>query len=246
MTEALPTSATWLTRLAGKFLVFEGPDGSGKSTQLKRLVEAAAAAGVKVTQVREPGGTPVGEQIRSVLLDPSSTMTLRAEMLLYMASRAQLVETVINPALSRGELVIADRFLTSTFAYQGAGGGLSDQDIRDVGRVATFDIRPDLVLIYYVDVATATIRTRGVGGSGGSGGSGGGKKGRPTPASLQGPSLFDDRIEQRDLTFRTRVHESYLAQAKADPKHHALIDASGNAEQVWDLTAKLMQQRFGA
>ncbi len=244
MTEALPTSAAWLTRLAGKFLVFEGPDGSGKSTQLKRLVDAAAAAGVKVTQVREPGGTPVGEQIRSVLLDPSSTMTLRAEMLLYMASRAQLVETIINPALSRGELVIADRFLTSTFAYQGAGGGLSEQDIRDVGRVATFDIRPDLVLIYYVDVTTATMRTRGVGGGGGGGG---GKKGtRPTPASLQGPSLFDDRIEQRDLTFRTRVHESYLAQAKADPTHHALIDASGNAEQVWELTAKLMQQRFGA
>jgi dTMP kinase len=240
MTEALPTCATWLTRLAGKFLVFEGPDGSGKSTQLKRLVEAAAGAGVQVTQVREPGGTPVGEQIRSVLLDPSSTMTLRAEMLLYMASRAQLVETVINPALSRGELVIADRFLTSTFAYQGAGGGLSAQDIRDVGRVATFDIRPDLVLIYYVDVATATMRTRG--GVGG----GGGKKGRPTPAALQGPSLFDDRIEQRDLAFRTRVHESYLAQAKADPSHHALIDASGNAEQVWDLTMKLMQQRFGA
>ncbi|MBY0113476.1 MAG: dTMP kinase [Phycisphaerales bacterium] len=246
MTDAIPTPSKkangvqpWLGRLAGKFLVFEGPDGSGKSTQLKRLVEAAAAAGVKVTQVREPGGTPVGEQIRSVLLDPSSTMTLRAEMLLYMASRAQLVETIINPALARGELVIADRFLTSTFAYQGAGGGLSDKDIRDVGRVATFDIRPDLVLIYYVDVLTATMRTRGIASTGGKKGS------RPTPAALQGPSLFDDRIEQRDHDFRTRVHESYLAQAKADPAHHVLVDASGNAEQVWELTAKVMQERFG-
>lgn len=226
----------WLANLAGKFLVFEGPDGSGKSTQLKRLVEAAMAAGLGVTQVREPGGTPVGEQIRSVLLDPSSTMTLRAEMLLYMASRAQLVETVVTPALRRGDLVIADRFLTSTFAYQGAGGGLPEQDIRDVGRVATFGLRPDLVLIYFVDVETATLRTRGV--------SGVRKKGKPTPAALQGPSLFDDRIEQRDHDFRARVHESYQAQAKADPVHHALLDASSSADEVWQLTVRTLRERF--
>ncbi|MFO0785801.1 MAG: dTMP kinase [Phycisphaerales bacterium] len=240
MTDALPTAsksngadAAWLRTLASKFLVFEGPDGSGKSTQLKRLIETCAAAGVEITTVREPGGTSVGEQIRSVLLDPSSTMTLRCEMMLYMASRAQLVEEIVRPALAKGHLVIADRFLTSTFAYQGAGGGLSAEDIRDVGRVATQGIRPDLILIYYVDVDTATARTRGVPQ---------GKK--KSSEALRGVTLFDDRIEQRSDDFRRRVHESYLAQAKADPAHHALIDAKASAEQVWSLTLNELRSRF--
>lgn len=225
-----------MRNLAGKFLVFEGPDGSGKSTQLKRFIEVCQSQGLEVTMVREPGGTSVGEQIRSVLLDPSSTMTLRCEMLLYMASRAQLVEQIVQPALEKGHLVIADRFLTSTFAYQGAGGGLLEEDIRAVGRVATLGLRPDLVLIYYVDVATATSRTRGVPAA----------AGKKKSTAAQGVTLFDDRIEQRPDDFRGRVHESYVAQAKADPTHHALIDAKGNAEQVWSLTLDELRGRFAA
>ncbi len=233
-----PVPLDWLRNLAGKFLVFEGPDGSGKSTQLKRFIEACAAQGVEVTTVREPGGTAVGEQIRSVLLDPSSTMTLRCEMLLYMASRAQLVEQIVQPALAKGHLVIADRFLTSTFAYQGAGGGLPEAEIREVGRVATLNIRPDLVLIYYVDVVTATSRTRGLPPPTG-------RKKTPPAQALHGATLFDDRIEQRPDEFRRRVHDSYMAQAAADPVHHALIDAKGNAEQVWNLTTEALRSRFG-
>lgn len=230
------TESEWIGALAGKFLVFEGPDGSGKSTQMKRLTEACEARGVRVTTVREPGGTSVGEQIRSVLLDPSSTMTLRCEMLLYMASRAQLVEQIVQPALAAGSLVIADRFLTSTFAYQGAGGGLSADDIRAVGTVATLGLRPDLILIYYVDVETATSRTRGV--------PTGGKK-KAAADALHGFTLFDDRIEQRPDEFRRRVHESYLKQAKDDPGHHALIQAKASAEEVWNLTTRTLAQRFG-
>jgi len=227
----------WPRALAGKFLVCEGPDGSGKSTQMKRLTEACQAVGVHVTTVREPGGTSVGEQIRSVLLDPSSEMTFHCEMLLYMASRAQLVEETVKPALAAGHLVIADRFLTSTFAYQGAGGGLLAEDIKAVGRVATPGLSPDLVLIYYVDVETATARTRGVPATTG-------KKKAATAEALRGVTLFDDRIERRSDDFRRRVHESYLAQAKADPAHHELLDAKGNAEQVWDLTARALSSRF--
>lgn len=230
-------STHWPRALAGKFLVFEGPDGSGKSTQMKRLSDACTAVGVQVTTVREPGGTSIGEQIRSVLLDPSSTMTLRCEMLLYMASRAQLVEETVKPALAAGHLVIADRFLTSTFAYQGAGGGLPADDIRAVGRVATLGLSPDLVLIYYVDVDTATARTRGTPAPTG-------RKKSSAAEALRGVTLFDDRIEQRSDDFRRRVHESYLAQAKADPSHHELVDARGNAEQVWELTARALSARF--
>ena len=230
--------ANWLGRLRGRFLVFDGPDGSGKSTQLALFMAHCRDAGVPVTEVREPGGTPIGEQIRRVLLDPANAeMDVRCEMLLYMASRAQLVEETVKPALAAGHLVIADRFLTSTFAYQGAGGGLPADDIRAVGRVATLGLSPDLVLIYYVDVDTATARTRGTPAPTG-------RKKSSAAEALRGVTLFDDRIEQRSDDFRRRVHESYLAQAKADPSHHELVDARGNAEQVWELTARALSARF--
>jgi len=119
--------SNWIKNLASKFLVFDGPDGSGKSTQFVRFSSYCSEQNLAVCQVREPGSTNIGEQIRSVLLDPANIdMTLRSEMLLYMASRAQLVEQVIRPALARSELVLADRFVSSTLAYQGtAGGGLT-------------------------------------------------------------------------------------------------------------------------
>ena len=114
----------WFRHLSGKFIVFEGPDGSGKTTQFRRFLRAAEASGLTVCEVREPGGTGVGEKIREVLLDHAhKDMTLTCEMLLYMASRAQLIEQKIIPALTRGELVAADRFLPSTLAYQGTAGG---------------------------------------------------------------------------------------------------------------------------
>ncbi|HSG63543.1 MAG TPA: dTMP kinase, partial [Gammaproteobacteria bacterium] len=139
-----------ITALVGKFLVFDGPDGSGKSTQLKMFLKAANAAGLRITEVREPGGTEVGEKIRDALLEhlDREEMSLRCEMLLYMASRAQLCEQIIDPALKKGDLVVADRFVSSTYAYQGAAGGIPFSEIDAAAMIAMQGITPDATLIF--------------------------------------------------------------------------------------------------
>lgn len=218
----MPTLTDIAPLLAGRFLAFEGADGSGKSTQLRRFVEALSPL-VPICEVREPGGTPVGEEIRRILLHTKEDMTLRCEMLLYMASRAQLVERRVLPSLAAGHLVIADRFVSSTLAYQGSAGGLPTGDILDVARVATLGRMPDLVLVFDVDSATAARRTRGTDQP----------KGRRKPAGTPGATLFDDRIEQRPASFHERVRQGYLEQAKADPARHRVIDASADPDSVW-------------
>ena len=156
---AMQDSAVWTSLLPGRFIVFDGPDGSGKSTQFRAVAQAAHASGVELIEVREPGGTSIGEKIRGVLLDPANTeMVTRCEMLLYMASRAQLMEERILPALSRGACVLADRFISSTLAYQGSAGGLARQDILSVGDIAIGGRWPDLVVVFDVDWATAQSR----------------------------------------------------------------------------------------
>jgi dTMP kinase len=204
----------WLARLAGKFLVFEGPDGSGKTTQMRRLQALLIAAGVPVCEVREPGGTDIGEQIRQVLLHTKAQMTLRCEMLLYMASRAQLVEERIRPALARGEVVVADRYLASTLAYQGHAGGVPMEDIRAVARASLGGCLPDLVLIFDVDEKTAAQRINPLLGT-----------------STRGQAL--DRIESRGDAFHRRVREGYLLQARQDPATHVVIDAARDADAIW-------------
>lgn len=202
----MPTEHPWLKSLAGRFIVFEGPDGSGKTTQFRRLLGACHEADLAVCEVREPGGTGVGERIRAVLLDPiHQDMSLVCEMLLYMASRAQLCEQTIRPALAKSELVLADRFVSSTIAYQGHAGGIPLDDIRAVARIATGGLRPDLVVIFDVDERTAAGRLN--------------------------PLL--DRMEAKGAAFHRKVREGYLAQAREEPERHLLIDASRPAEQVW-------------
>ena len=196
----------WTNLLAGRFLVFDGPDGSGKSTQLRRFAEHATAAGMPPVDVREPGGTPIGEAIREVLLDPRyDEMELRCEMLLYMASRSQLVKERIRPALDAGGFVLADRFISSTLAYQGTAGGLDPEEILAVGRVATRGCEPDLVVILDVDTETAATRL---------------------PAQL-------DRMEQKGMAFHKRVRQGYLAQAERDPARHLVIDGSRTEDEVF-------------
>ncbi len=195
----------FLKQLAGCFLVVEGPDGSGKSTQQKRLAGALRSLGLVVREAPDPGGTPVGDRIRQILLDPiHGEMCVRTEAMLYMASRAQLVDQVIRPALARGEVVLGDRFVPSTVAYQGAAGGLSAGEIDLLARVACGATLPDLVLVFDVDEHVA--------------------------ASRLNPLL--DRMEAKGAEFHRRVRASYLAQAKANPKHFAVIDASGQPDEV--------------
>ncbi|MEO0511453.1 MAG: dTMP kinase [Planctomycetota bacterium] len=194
------------TGLEGVFLVFEGPDGSGKTTQLNRLKAELQARGLVTTQVRDPGGTHAGERIREVLLDTETgEIAVACETLLYMASRAQLCAEVIRPAIDARHLVFADRFVSSTIAYQGGGGGMPEADIVEIARIATAGAVPDLVIVFDVDGDTAAKRLN--------------------------PLL--DRMEAKGAEFHGRVRESYLRQVRAEPARHLLVDATGGPEDVF-------------
>jgi dTMP kinase len=200
--------------LRGTVVVFEGPDGSGKTTQMRRLKALLDGQGLGCIEVREPGGTDIGEQIRQVLLHTKAQMTLRCEMLLYMASRAQLVEEQIRPALARGEVVLADRYLPSTLAYQGSAGGIATQDILDVARASLGGCMPHLVMIFDVDEATAAGRIN------------------PLLASSTRKEGLD-RIESRGSEFHRAVRQGYLQQARQFPELYRVIDASRTPDEIW-------------
>lgn len=222
MLPRMTTPQGWADQLRGKFVVFDGPDGSGKSTQFRRLVRAAGAAGVTVCEVREPGGTQIGELVRNILLeyrdDTHGAMDMRCEMLLFMASRAQLVAERIEPALRRGELVLADRFISSTLAYQGTAGGIEVAEILRVGQIALRQCWPDLVVVFDVDQETAAKRLN--------------------------PLL--DRMESKGAAFHRRVRQGYLDQAAADPQRYLVIDARADEDTVYDRLIGQLQQRLGA
>lgn len=197
----------------GRFVVMEGGEGVGKTTQWRLVAERLVAAGHRVVALREPGGTPAGDALRAVLLDPASSLTANTEALLFAASRAQLVETVVRPALEDDATVLVDRFLLSTYAYQGAGRGIPLETLRDINRVATGGITPDLTLLLSMPLDDALARANARGGA--------------------------DRMEREDRAFHDRVHEAFLRAASpewqsAHPEtgEVAIIDASGTAEDV--------------
>ncbi|MFH1706543.1 MAG: dTMP kinase [Planctomycetota bacterium] len=190
----------------GRFIVFEGPDGSGKSTQAGRLTAALEGRGAAVLMTREPGGTPIGEKVRELLLDARNTaMDRRTELLLYMASRAQLVAEILQPALDAGRLVVCDRYVYSSLVYQGYAGGLDQEEIARIGAFATAGLVPDLVLVVDVDPATG-LRRRG---------------------------RVLDRMEQQSLTFHARVREGFLGLAARDPGRFRVVDGSAAADAVF-------------
>lgn len=210
-------SASWVGQLRGRFVVFDGPDGSGKSTQFRRFARFVAESGVTVCEVREPGGTQIGEQVRRVLLDPENKeeIDLNCEMLLFMASRAQLAAQRIRPALAQGGLVLADRFISSTLAYQGTAGGLTRQEILSVGEIALRGCWPDLVVVFDVDEATASARMN------------------PLLRAAEF-NAAKDRMEAKGDGFHRRVREGYLEQARLDPKHYLVLDATGEPDAVYE------------
>lgn len=187
------------------FITFEGPDGSGKSTQLTLLADWLRGHGMDVLVTREPGGTAIGDRVRAILLDPlCKEMVAEAEVLLYSAARAQHVGEVIQPQLARGGAVLCDRFADSSMAYQGYGRGLKLDTLTVITRFATGGLRPDLVV--YLDI--------------------------PVEAGLRRKLLYanDDasqwnRIEQEARTFHERVRAGYLTMAATDPARWLLVDA---------------------
>ena len=207
--------------MASLFLVFEGMDGGGKTTQIERLAAWLASTGIHPVLTREPGGTAIGERIRAILLDPrAAEMSAKVEALLYAADRAQHVAEVILPALDAGRVVISDRYLDSSLAYQGLARGLGLAEVLGVNTWASGGVLPDLVLL--LDVPAELGRSR-------SQGAGSGSEPRSGPGAELGGT---DRIEAEGSAFHASVARAYRALAGAYPHRFAVIDAAGTPDAV--------------
>jgi len=196
----------------GKFITFEGIDGSGKTTQMRLLAERLRAEGCDVFETVEPGGTAVGQQIRRILLD-SANQDLRptTELLLYFASRAQNVEQCILPALQAGKIVLCDRFTDSTVAYQGYARGLGAETVTALDRIACQGLTPDLTLLIDVDVEAAFMRMR--------------------TRNVSGP-VNETRLDDESQEFHFKVRDAYLAIARQHVGRFRVIDGRGAPEEV--------------
>lgn len=202
----------------GVLISFEGLDGSGKSTQLELLAEELRAAGVVVVTTREPGGTQVGEAVRTILLSPVHTeMVARTEALLYAAARAQLVEEVIRPALARGAVVLTDRFLDSSIAYQGFGRELGLDDVITLSVWATECLFPELTLYYHVSEEERLVRSSGI----------------------------VDRVEAESSEFFARVEAGYAHMAELHSHRFRVINATGTVDEVYEHTRAAVDEEFG-
>lgn len=219
----MPDGGTGRSR--GALIVVEGVDGAGKSTQVRRLGDRLRAAGISCTVVREPGGTPVGDMIRGLLLDPARHLDARTEALLFMASRAQLVRDVISPALERGGFVLSDRFFLSTYAYQIAGRGLPEGEVRRANALATGGLVPDLTLLLDLPMREGSRR-----------------------AQRRGER---DRMEQSGDAFQARVRAAFIEYATPEwqASHPecgpiALIDAAGSEDAVSARIVEALAERW--
>jgi dTMP kinase len=200
------------------FITFEGIEGSGKSTQLRRIAELIPNA----VTTKEPGGTPVADRIRAILLDSTSHLDPIAELFLFAASRRQHVVEVIRPALERRGVVLCDRFTDATLAYQGFGRLLNLDQLRTLNDWATDSLRPDLTLLF--DLAEAEGLSRA----------------RSRNASAE---TDEGRFEAEDLRFHRRVREGYLALAVAEPRRFAVVDAHGSVDEVFERTRAMIAER---
>ena len=201
------------------FVSFDGVDGVGKSTQVELTAGWLQQQGFQVTCCRDPGSTPLGEAIREIILDRSQlAVSLRSEMLLYMAARAQLVEEIIRPALEQEQVVLSDRFLLSNVVYQGHAGGLDPEQVWETGLVATGGIQPDLSNVLEMDVPQAMGRL----------------------------NESKDRMESRGVEFFKRVRVGFLREAERDPGVVRVVDAGGNQQDVQQRVQEVVQQYLQA
>jgi dTMP kinase len=221
--------------LASKFIVFDGPEGCGKTTQTHLLKTRLEQQGSKVALFRDPGSTRIGERIRQILLNPDhQEMAMRCEMLLYMAARAQMMRELIIPALKDGATVICDRFVSSTLAYQLGGDGLTSEEIKSVANIAIWSRWPDLTLILDIPLERSSKRVQP-------------KFMLPFPEDIKSElarEMTKDRIEQRSEAYHEQVRQNYLRQAADDPAKYHVINADRQpgdvAEDIWEV----LQKRF--
>jgi dTMP kinase len=202
------------------FITLEGPEGSGKSTQICRLLQRLKQSGVRAVQTREPGGTSIGDQVRSILMDlENKAMDPTTEILLFSASRAQHVHEFIKPLLEQGIVVVSDRYYHSTLAYQGYGHGLNLETLQLITNFATGGLDPDLILL--LDV--------------------------PSKAGLQRRRTDGNwnRLDDYKLAFHQRVRQGYLTMAESDPRHWAVIDASRSLDEVEVSIWQAVSERLG-
>ncbi|MCB9757407.1 MAG: dTMP kinase [Candidatus Omnitrophica bacterium] len=192
--------------MKGRFISFEGSEGSGKSTQAAMVFEYLQKRNIPVLLLREPGGVKISEAIRKLLLDVKNTdMTKESETLLYMASRAQMVEEILKPALMQGKIVLCDRYLDSTIAYQGFGNGVDVAAIKKIGAFATQGVAPDLTLLFDIQTEKGLARTNAV----------------------------KDRIELRSVQYHRRVRKGYLALAKQEPHRFRVIKVNKGKDEIF-------------
>ena len=196
--------------MAGTFITFEGIDGSGKSTQLRLLADFLKSNGCEVLLTREPGGTPVGNRLRSALLDAQEEVDPLTELLVFAADRAQHVRRVLRPAVEAGQVIFSDRYADATVAYQGAGRGFSPELINEIVELATEGLKPDLTVLFDLSVEDSTARTR-----------------RRLNGKQKG-----DRLDAEADDFHLRVREAYLAIANAEPERVKIVETNRPVEET--------------
>nr|WP_231366397.1 dTMP kinase [Zhihengliuella flava] len=203
------------------FVVFEGGDGAGKSTQAARLAEALSATGREVVRTREPGGTEIGEKLRALVLDHGhGTVDARTEALMFAAARAAHVEQLVLPAIAAGQIVVCDRYVDSSVAYQGVGRGLGVDDVLMINRWATQALRPDLTVLLDVDAA-AGRRRRTAG------------------------EAAEDRLESEPDDFHASIRDALLALADAEPERYLVLDADRGIDDLAEQILTRVQALLG-
>ena len=209
--------------MQGLFITVEGPDGAGKSTLIQRLEKKLLEElTVPLVQTREPGGSEIAEKIREVILDPKNTaMDDRTEALLYAASRRQHIMEKIKPSLAEGKVVLCDRFVDSSIAYQGAGRGIGVEEVATLNRFATEDLTPDITLYLDVDAQVGLNRI-----------------------ASKNSNREKDRLELEAISFHNRVRNAYKVLLKKHPERIQLIDASQNADDVFNDAWKVVQEKI--